>query len=520
MTARPQAATTGVGSVGPVIVVLGSIGVEALLAMPYRLLAGRCSLLPLQERDALALQRRDDVPVVIVDGSVVDAVGVARHLARVETAAEIVLLAADGRRATIEGQLRHSPIPGGRVTVYDVARPDLAAELLALLDRAQRRARFRSTIDVVNHRLAAPSTTVSRPTVVADHLLAGILTGAREPIIAVDSTGAVVVWNAAAERVLELPAAEAYGRTVREVLARVEPLDALLRLIEGGAGGTVTCTIDAGRRTLNVTVNPLREAGGGAALMLYDITDRVRDELTLRRTSDELSRSNKDLEQFAYIAAHDLQEPLRGITMFADLLKRRSSTQPDDIAARHLTKIISSADRMRELIQAVLAFSTIGRKAIARADVQVADLVAAAMESLTATVAHRSAVISCTTSYRVQGDRALLTQVMQNLIANAIKFQPPERRPEVRIDSVLDGPLVRVSVADNGIGIQPEHLAKLFRVFQRLRAREEYPGTGIGLATCRRIVELHGGRIWVDSAFGQGSTFTFTLPAGEPGNPT
>lgn len=515
MTRRSGAPKPREGARETVAVVVGAAGPAAVGAPVYDGLRRRCSLFALPEPEALALERIRDVPMVLIDAGVVDPVAVARHLARVDAATEIAILAADGQRAAVEERLRRSPIPGGRATVYDLARPDLVDILDATLDRVQRRARFRSTIDVVNRRLATPTAPQARPTIAVDHLLAGILTGARDPIIAVDASGTVVVWNAAAERVIGLAASEAYGKPLREALARITPLDALLRLLDQGAGGEVTCAIEGGA-TLHASVNPLREAAGGAAIMLYDITGRVRDELALRNTTEELARSNKDLEQFAYIAAHDLQEPLRGISMFADILQRRPALRQDEGATRYLAKITASAARMRDLIQAVLGFSTIGREAIARESVDVADLVASAVENLSSAVAERSARVRCTASTAVLGDRALLVQVIQNLVANAIKFQPSGRQPDVRIAATGDGAMVRVLVMDNGIGIRPEHLAKLFKVFQRLHGGDEYAGTGIGLATCRRIIELHGGRIWVDSVFGSGSTFSLTLPAGSP----
>ena len=512
MIPAPPMTTPAEGARDPVTVVVGADGDAALAAPAYARIREHGPLVALVEDEALTLARHRDIPVVLIDRGVRDPIAIARHLARLSSAVEIAILADSSAYGALQERLRRSPIPGGRATLYALERPDLDAALDALVDRARRRARFRSTIDVVNRQLASPQPQPVRPTIAVDHLLAGILTGAREPIVAVDTGGIVVVWNGAAERVLGVRAADAYGKPLREALTRLEPSDALLRLVDLGMGGELTCAI-AGGPTLQATVNPLREAGGGAAIMFSDITDRIRAELELRRTAEELARSNKDLEQFAYIAAHDLQEPLRGISMFTDLLGNRPALQQDEVAARQLAKIAASAGRMRDLIQAVLGFSTIGREAIAAESIALRDLVAEACENLASAIEHGQALITCTTTATIAGDRPLLRQVLQNLIANALKFQPPDRRPEIRIDAVREVAMIRVSVIDNGIGIRPEHVAKLFRVFQRLHGRDEYPGTGIGLATCRRIIEQHGGRIWVDSVFGRGSTFSFTVPA-------
>ncbi|AXB48512.1 sensor histidine kinase [Amycolatopsis albispora] len=244
-----------------------------------------------------------------------------------------------------------------------------------------------------------------------------------------------------------------------------------------------------------------------------DMRRRIVAELAeLKRAQDELQRSNSDLEQFAYVASHDLQEPLRKVASFCQLLQRRYQGQLDERGDQYIDFAVDGARRMQALINDLLAFSRVGRKTGEMAEVDTAKLVGQAMRNVEAVVEETGATITHGELPVVHGETSLLTGVFQNLLSNALKFRG-EDPPEVRIEAERDGDDWVFSVTDNGIGIEPEYADRIFAIFQRLHPKSAYPGTGIGLAMCRKIVEYHGGRIWLDTDPPAGHTrFRFTLP--------
>jgi signal transduction histidine kinase len=226
----------------------------------------------------------------------------------------------------------------------------------------------------------------------------------------------------------------------------------------------------------------------------------------------DLERSNRDLEQFAYVASHDLQEPLRKVSSFCQLLKRRYSGRLDERADSYIAFAVDGASRMQRLINDLLAFSRVGRSASGFEAVDLGIVAEAALAQLEAVREEAGAAVTVESLPTVHGDASLLTQLLANLIGNALKFRRPDVRPEVRISAHRRPDGWQVSVADNGIGVEPEYADKVFVIFQRLHAREAYPGTGIGLAMAKKIVEYHGGRIWLDPDRSDGATMSFTLP--------
>jgi PAS domain S-box-containing protein len=263
-----------------------------------------------------------------------------------------------------------------------------------------------------------------------------------------------------------------------------------------------------------VKVVPLRDDAGrvlGGIAVWRDVTERKRAELELAARARELERSNAELEQFAYIASHDLSEPLRMVTSYLQLLDRRYHDQLDDDAREFIRFAVDGAARMRALIDDLLAYSRVGRHDPPREEVDLQELVAKVVTMLTAG-REDGGRVELGTLPVVDGEAQMLGQLFQNLIGNALKFRHPERPALVRVSAEpTAGGRWRLAVADNGIGIDPAHAERVFGVFQRLHSRDEYAGTGVGLAIARKVVERHGGSIWLEPEPGGGSRFVFEL---------
>ncbi|MCA1940021.1 MAG: PAS domain-containing sensor histidine kinase, partial [Caenispirillum bisanense] len=245
-----------------------------------------------------------------------------------------------------------------------------------------------------------------------------------------------------------------------------------------------------------------------------DITALKEAEEALQEKSRALADSNRELEQFAYIASHDLQEPLRMVSSFLSLLLRREGTRLTDEGRSFAETAMDGAKRMSRLIHDLLDYSRIGTRGAAFEPVETAEAVAEALGNLKMAAADAGAMLEVQPDPpAVLGDRGQIVRLMQNLVGNALKYRAPDRPPHVRIGWSLTAPgRLHLTVADNGIGIAAEHYDTVFQIFSRLHSGSEYEGTGIGLAVCRRIVDRHGGRIWIDSVPGQGSTFHVDLP--------
>lgn len=232
--------------------------------------------------------------------------------------------------------------------------------------------------------------------------------------------------------------------------------------------------------------------------------------------AEELRRSNRELEQFAYVASHDLQEPLRKVASFTQMLEQRYADRLDDRARQYIGFAVDGARRMQLLINDLLDFSRVGRVGGEQEEMDSGDALAAALRNLDARLTDTGATVTHDDLPRVLGNRTMLTQLFQNLVGNALKFRS-EEPPRVHIGVRRDGDMWEFSCADNGIGVEPKYADRIFLIFQRLHSRDVYPGTGIGLALCRKIVEYHGGRIWLDTGGDAGATFRWTLPAlGDP----
>jgi PAS domain S-box-containing protein len=247
-------------------------------------------------------------------------------------------------------------------------------------------------------------------------------------------------------------------------------------------------------------------------LTARDITERVEARRALEQRVDDLARSNQELERFAYVASHDLMEPLRMMASYTQLLDRRYRAKLDADTAEFIDFIVGGARRMKQLLDDLLAYSRVGRTAGAPDVVPIGEVLDDVIDNLQVLIEEKGALVERGRLPSVRCTRTEVAQLLQNLIGNALKFQDGSHPAEVRVDAVDDGRAWTFSVRDNGIGIAPTYFDRIFVVFQRLHERDSYGGTGIGLAICKKIVEHHGGRIWVESEPGVGTAFHFTLP--------
>jgi PAS domain S-box-containing protein len=247
--------------------------------------------------------------------------------------------------------------------------------------------------------------------------------------------------------------------------------------------------------------------------IVRDVTQRKQAEMEREAAIKALKRTNEELKQFAYVASHDLQEPLRMVASYSQLLAERYEDQLDEKAHRFIHYAVDGAQRMQTLIRDLLAFSRIETRAQGFKLVDSHSALGAAIANLKTMIDETAALVTNDDLPNVQADESQLTQVFQNLISNGIKFRKPSTTPRIHVWAQCAEDHWCFAVQDNGIGIDGKYKKRVFVIFQRLHTRDEYPGTGIGLAICKRIVHRHGGRIWFESSPGKGATFYFTLPS-------
>jgi PAS domain S-box-containing protein len=353
--------------------------------------------------------------------------------------------------------------------------------------------------------------------------LAAIVESSDDAIIGKTLDGVISTWNIGAQRIFGYTAAEVVGRHITILIPperQHEEANIQERLARGNRIDhfeTVRVAKDGRKIDVSLTVSPIKNAAGeivGGSKIVRDITARKRAEESLATQAEELARSNLDLERFAYVASHDLQEPMRTVQSFAQLLQRSCGDSLKGDAAEYLNYMVGGVQRMQKLINDLLAYSRVGSQGAAFAPADCKEICAKVLENLKASIESNRAKITVDPLPVVVGDATQLGQIFQNLLVNAIKFHG-NRTPQIHV-SVKEAAHEWVfSVADNGIGIAPEYFERIFIIFQRLHTIEEYGGTGIGLAICKKIAERHGGRIWLESKVGKGSTFHFSIPKRE-----
>jgi PAS domain S-box-containing protein len=346
-----------------------------------------------------------------------------------------------------------------------------------------------------------------------------LLDNTTDAVFMKDLEGRYIYINPAGAKFLGLDAAEILGKTDLEVFSR----ETALAIMEGDrrilvAGRTVSLEeigTAAGVTRIYETIKGVYRDPEGRVAGLFgssrDITERKHVERERARLEEELRRSNAELERFAYVASHDLQEPLRVVTSYVQLLARRYRGRLDQDADDFIAYAVDGANRMKQLIQDLLAYARIGSKGAQPVRVSLDEVLLHVLDSLRLQLRESGATVERGPLPTVLADPVQMEQLLQNLISNAVKFRGSEP-PLIQVEARQRESEWEISVADNGIGIDPQFFERIFIVFQRLHGMSEYSGTGIGLAICKKIVERHGGRIWVESTPGRGSRFFFTLP--------
>jgi PAS domain S-box-containing protein len=330
----------------------------------------------------------------------------------------------------------------------------------------------------------------------------------------------IVDVNPAFERITGYTKAEIIGKNCRILQGSDTDQDVRKLMRESiKTGGDCQVTIKNYRKDgtpfwNDVTITPIRDARGNLTHfvgVVTDVTARVEAEHVRQRAAEELRRSNEELERFAYVASHDLQEPLRMVASYTQLLARRYKDKLDDSGREFIEFAVDGAKRMQEFIQDLLKYSRVGTQGRPFQDVEMNRVMERVIANLRFAIEEKKAEVAVADLPVLWGDPVQLAQVFQNLIGNALKFCSTGRPLKIEIGASQVEDFWEFTVRDNGIGIDPEDTERIFVIFQRLHTRQEYEGTGIGLAICKKIVERHGGRIWVDSIKGEGSTFHLTI---------
>jgi PAS domain S-box-containing protein len=343
-------------------------------------------------------------------------------------------------------------------------------------------------------------------------------------ILMLDQEGRVVSWNEGAERIKGYRAEEIIGQHFARFYSAEDVSNGkpALELEEAKRNGRFEdegwrVRKDGSRFLANVVITALRDETGqlrGFGKITRDITERRKYEEDLLKKVRQLKHSSDELRQFAYVASHDLQEPLRMVASYTQLLAKRYQGRLDSDADEFIAYAVDGCNRMQRLVEDLLVYSRAANNAVVPQEISSENALREALTNLRATIKESGAVVTHDSLPTVIADETRLAQVFVNLVGNAIKYRGAEV-PQVHISATKNGSEEWIfSVRDNGLGIEPQHFERIFVLFQRLHRRDEFKGTGIGLAICKKIVERAGGRIWVESEPQKGSTFYFSVPEG------
>ncbi len=348
--------------------------------------------------------------------------------------------------------------------------------------------------------------------------LESILMATADGLMVIEESGVISTFNKACEQIFGFEREEVIGKSVSllepESQAMEEQGNFLYYVTLPGKAGQSTKRHELWARHRNGTIFPIYLAAShvkvGATSFYCAI---VRDISVEKKAQEDLRRSNQELEDFAYVASHDLKAPLRHLSLSANFLLRNYTDLLDDKGKELLGIVRKSSERMFEMIDSLLAYSSVGRQDVEMSRISLEEVVRDVIEGVRSQIERSGAEIDIGSLPNISGNKALMIQLFQNLMENAIKYRHKDVAPKIKVSAAREGKFWKVSVADNGIGIDPQYKEKIFNIFQRLHGESEYDGTGIGLAICQRIAEFHGGSISLDETYSGGSRFVIALPA-------
>jgi PAS domain S-box-containing protein len=362
--------------------------------------------------------------------------------------------------------------------------------------------------------------------------LGAIVESSEDAIISKTLEGVITSWNRGAQRIYGYSSEEIVGQSITILVPpeRPDEIPEILAKLRRGEKiehyETVRVTKDGRRLDISLSISPIRDHAGnvtGASTIARDITERKRTEDEIRHLNEvldqrirdrtaQLAEANQELESFSYSVSHDLRAPLRHIGGFAEMLHNRAASSLDEVSLRYLKTILTSVEHAGALVDDLLAFSRMGRVEMRDAPLDMNQLVGKVLDEIKLEAAGRNVHWKVDTLPEVRGDPSMLRLVVENLLSNAVKYSRPRDPAVIEVGSTSNEREIVFFVRDNGIGFDVQYLDKLFGVFQRLHSAEEFEGTGIGLASVRRIVNRHEGRVWADGCLGKGATFYFSLP--------
>lgn len=461
--------------------------------------------------------------VVVVDTAGPAALSIAKRLAEGGERVQALFLLPPKQLATFRWAIALNPALGSPLAMEaDLSDANVAATLREAFDTFRYDAAMRAAVENINRGVASRNAValakIQRQRA-SDRYLANLLAQIPDPIVSTDLSGAVISWNDAAAAVFQTELDAAVGRPFASFFgaaaaARVESLFSVIDARSGTLHEELVLPQADTEMHFDArfvrTVSASGEAEGVLVIM-RDITALRVAQNRLEAQTHELERSNADLEQFAYVASHDLKEPLRTVGSYSQLLTRRFSAQVGADAAEFVGYITDGVQRMNDLLDDLLDYARIGARELILTRADMGDIVKQACANVAAAIAESEAQIDWAGLPSLYVDYGQLVRVMQNLISNAIKFRR-DLAPLVRIDAHATQAGWTFSIADNGIGIEQEYFDYIFIAFKRLHSHESYPGSGVGLAICKKIIERHGGSMWLESEVGRGTTFYFSLP--------